>query len=80
MLLLASQALKIFKIKYPMVPIQGMIENHILAIRPSDMPDGLILKLLEEAGDQSTIDLLKKPGIRIQHNITCSSYLINVVK
>ena len=70
MLLLASQALKIFKIKYPMVPIQGMIENHILAIRPSDTPDGLILKLLEEAEDQSTIDLLKKPGIRIQqHNM-----------
>ena len=62
-----------------MVPIQGMIENHILAVRPSETREGLVLKLLEQAEDQSTIDLLKKPGIRIQHNITCSSYLINVI-
>ena len=56
-----------------------MIENHILAVRPSEKREGLILKLLEQAEDQSTIDLLKKPGIRIKHKITCSSYLTNVI-
>ena len=63
-----------------MVHIQGMIENHILAARPSDTRDGLILKLLEQAEDQSTIDLLKMPGFRIQHNMTCSAYLTTVIE
>ena len=46
------------------MPIQGLIENHILAVRPCIQGKGAALCLLEHSEDESTKALLATPGIK----------------
>ena len=49
---LLGGGLKMFQEKNPLSPLQGMLENHILAVRPSADEDGKIsLKLLDDCKD-----------------------------
>ena len=59
-----QQGLQKFIEKNPLVPIQGMIQNHILAVRPTLCEDGSIaIKLLDDCAEESTRALLAKPGL-----------------
>ena len=46
------------------MPIQGLIENHMLAVRPCIQGKGAALCLLEHSEDESTKALLATPGIK----------------
>jgi len=53
-----------FKSRNPLVPIQGVIQNNILACRPTRAEDGTIsIKLIEECPEKCIQDILVLPGI-----------------
>ena len=59
-----SRGMERFETRNPLVPIQGLIQDHVLAVRPTYDEDGqLQIKLLEECSENSTKELLNKAGI-----------------
>ena len=59
-----SKGVERFKSRNPLVPIQGMVSNHMLATRPTVAEDGTVqVKLLEDCSEISTKNLLDIPGI-----------------
>ena len=50
-----------FKAKNPLVPLQGLLENHILAVRPTK---GGQVRLLEDCEDATTKQMLENPKLR----------------
>ena len=43
-----TKGIEMFKIRNPLVPIQGVIQNHILAVRPTKVDGTIQIKLLED--------------------------------
>ena len=59
-----SKGIERFQQRNPLVPIQGLLQNHILAVRPTISEDGTVqIKLLEECTELSTKNLLLKPSL-----------------
>ena len=61
LLWVVSKALGKFREQHPLVPLQGAIDNQMLALRPS-RENGL--ELLEDCKEESTQQLLQIPGIK----------------
>lgn len=59
-----NEGVKRFAAKNPQVPLQGMIENHILAVRPSMEGETLRLKLLSDCTDETTVKMMSRPECR----------------
>ena len=61
---IVAEAMKRFKTKNPLCPLQGLIENQLLAVRPTRVGAILEPRLLEDCTEASTKDLLNKVGIK----------------
>ena len=62
---IVARGLEKFVEKNPGSPLQGLIENHILAIRPSIQEDGVVkVMLLDDCKDATTQAMMAKPEIR----------------
>ena len=61
---ITASGLERFVAQNPLVPVQGLIQNHMLAVRPSKNTDGTLqLKLLEDCHEESTKRLLSTAGL-----------------
>ena len=61
---IVTKGMQRFQSRNPLVPIQGGIQNNILAVRPTKAEDGTIsIKLIEECPEKCIKDVLLMPGI-----------------